>query len=126
MDCQPLASALACGDTVAGDTLGGPALIDAYACSGALDWTGPEAYYTVDITAPTNLRATLSGLASDLDVNQYTIDDPATFTRPFGVVIPMRRSDQPIFEYACHEGNYGMRNMLAGARAAEAGGTASR
>jgi hypothetical protein len=32
----------------------------------------------------------------------------------------MQRSEQPIFEYACHEGNYGMRNMLAGARAGDA------
>ena len=50
---------------------------------------------------------------------EYTVDDPATFARPFTAAIPMRRSEQPIFEYACHEGNYGMRNMLAGARAGE-------
>ena len=49
----------------------------------------------------------------------FTIDDPATFTRPFTAVIPMRRTDAPLFEYACHEGNYGMTNLLAGARAQE-------
>ena len=50
---------------------------------------------------------------------EYTVDDPATYTRPFTVGIPMRKSELPIFEYACHEGNYGMVGMLAGARAEE-------
>ncbi len=50
---------------------------------------------------------------------EYTVDDPDTFTRPFTAAIPMRRSDLPLFEYACHEGNRGLHNILAGARAAE-------
>ncbi len=50
---------------------------------------------------------------------EFTVDDPTTFTRPFTAVIPMNRNPQPIFEYACHEGNYGLRNLLAGARAQE-------
>ena len=50
---------------------------------------------------------------------EYTVDDPATFTRPFSAAIPMRRSDLPLFEYACHEGNRGLNNILAGARAVE-------
>ena len=45
---------------------------------------------------------------------EYTVDDPATFTRPFSAAIPMRRSDLPLFEYACHEGNRGLNNILAG------------
>ena len=49
----------------------------------------------------------------------FTIDDPATFTQPITGMIPMRRSDAPLFEYACHEGNYGMTNLLAGARVQE-------
>ena len=51
---------------------------------------------------------------------EYTVDDPSTFTRPFTVALPMRRSDAPVFEYACHEGNYGLLNILRGARADEA------
>jgi hypothetical protein len=51
---------------------------------------------------------------------EYTVDDEATFARPFTVALPMRRSEEPIFEYACHEGNYGLLNMLRGARADEA------
>ena len=48
---------------------------------------------------------------------EYTVDDPLTFTRPFTVVLPMRRLDGHLFEYACHEGNYGLHNQLSGARA---------
>ena len=50
---------------------------------------------------------------------EFTVDDPHTFTRPFSGVIPMTTADGPLFEYACHEGNYGMFNLLAGARAQE-------
>ena len=50
---------------------------------------------------------------------EFTIDDPASFTRAFTVVVPMRRSTVPVFEYACHEGNYGLLNILRGARVEE-------
>jgi hypothetical protein len=50
---------------------------------------------------------------------QYTVDDPATYTRPWTASVPMTRTDGPIYEYACHEGNYAMVDMLAGARAKE-------
>jgi hypothetical protein len=50
---------------------------------------------------------------------QFTINDLATFTRPFTALVPMVRADGEIFEYACHEGNYGMHNMLSGARQEE-------
>ena len=52
---------------------------------------------------------------------RFTIDDPRTFERPWTVVRPMTRiTDRvSIFEYACHEGNYSMEGILAGARAQE-------
>ena len=50
---------------------------------------------------------------------EYTVDDPVTFTRPFTAAIPMKRSEGQIYEYACHEGNRGLENILAGARADE-------
>ena len=50
---------------------------------------------------------------------EFTIDDLTSFTRPFSAAIPMKRGTAPLFEYACHEGNYGMRNMLSGARIEE-------
>ena len=45
--------------------------------------------------------------------------DPETWTQPWTAEVPMRRSDQPLYEYACHEGNYSMVGILAAARAAE-------
>ena len=50
---------------------------------------------------------------------EFTVDDPTMWTRPWTAIIPMTRSDQPVYEYACHEANYAMAGILAGARAAE-------
>ena len=48
---------------------------------------------------------------------EFTVTDPGTWTAPWTVNLPMRRSELGMFEYACHEGNYSMEAMLAGARA---------
>ena len=58
-------------------------------------------------------------VAEDTLLYEYTVNDQTTFTRPFTVRLPMKRGDA-MFEFACHEGNYGLRNILAGARAADA------
>ena len=50
---------------------------------------------------------------------EYSVTDPATWTAPWTVNLPMRRNELPLFEYACHEGNYAMDAMLGGARADE-------
>ena len=50
---------------------------------------------------------------------EFTVSDPETFTRSFTASIPMKMTEGPIYEYACHEGNYAMEGMLAGARASE-------
>jgi len=50
---------------------------------------------------------------------KFTIDDPATWSAPWTAEAPMTKSVGPIFEHACHEGNYGVRNTLAGARREE-------
>ena len=50
---------------------------------------------------------------------QFTLTDPTEYARPWTASIPMSDLGGPIFEYACHEGNYGLENILAGARAAE-------
>jgi hypothetical protein len=49
---------------------------------------------------------------------EFTIDDPV-WTKPWTVQVPWAKSQGPMFEYACHEGNYGMADILSGARAAE-------
>ncbi len=55
---------------------------------------------------------------------RFTVEDPQTYTRPYTVAIPMRRRDTSdplnhLFEYACHEGNRAMVNLLTGGRADE-------
>ena len=50
---------------------------------------------------------------------RFTVTDPTTFTRPWTASTPMSRFEGPILEYACHEGNYAMTNILHGARELE-------
>ena len=57
--------------------------------------------------------------SEDVLLYSFTVTDPTTWTQPWSVELPMRQSDLPIFEYACHEGNYGMDGTLTGARAVE-------
>jgi hypothetical protein len=53
---------------------------------------------------------------------EVTVTDATTWSRPWTVLIPLRLSPDPIFEYACHEGNYGMDGILSGHRAEERAG----
>jgi hypothetical protein len=76
----------------------------------------------------TSTRLTITERFTQLDKDtlQYTatIDDPGTWTRPWTLSFPWKR--EPVygmFEYACHEGNYAMRNMLSASRAAEKSGS---
>jgi hypothetical protein len=48
---------------------------------------------------------------------EFTVTDPAGWTAPWTVQLPMVKSSEPMYEYACHEGNHAMLNMLSGARA---------
>jgi hypothetical protein len=57
---------------------------------------------------------------------EYTVNDRSTFTAPISAMIYLRKSQEQMFEYACHEGNYGLLNILRGARAAERAPTESR
>ena len=54
---------------------------------------------------------------ADRLVYQYTIEDPHTYESSWSVAVPMTRTDGPMYEFACHEGNYGLRNILVNARA---------
>ncbi len=56
---------------------------------------------------------------------EWTIDDPATFTDKITAIVPMTKVAGQLYEYACHEGNYGMVNILRGERAAETMATES-
>jgi hypothetical protein len=50
-------------------------------------------------------------------IYEFTVDDPTTLTKPYTASVPMVRSKQAMYEYACHEGNYGMMGILTAARA---------
>lgn len=56
---------------------------------------------------------------ADTLLYQFEIDNPTAFTRPWKGELTMTRSSEPIYEYACHEGNYSLSNMLRGFRSAE-------
>ena len=55
---------------------------------------------------------------------RFTVDDPATYDQPFSGEVAFNATKGPMYEYACHEGNYAMEGILAGAREAERGGRA--
>jgi hypothetical protein len=85
---------------------------------------------TTNFTNKTNVRGSGEGLrlverftrtAANTLHYEFTLDDPASFTKPWSAVLPMARSDDRIYEYACHEGNYAMTGILRGARAGERG-----
>ena len=59
-------------------------------------------------------------LDDDTMVYEFTVDDPDTFTSSFTALSAMSKNENTLFEYACHEGNYGLQNVLRGAREAEA------
>jgi hypothetical protein len=65
-----------------------------------------------------NMRLTerFTRVAADTLLYEYTVDDPDSFTRPWTARFPMVRNSEPIYEYACHEGNYALPHALEGAR----------
>ena len=83
---------------------------------------------TTNFTARTNYMGSGSQMRlverftrtdSDTLLYEYTVDDAQSFERRWSVTLPMKKTDGPIFEFACHEGNYGLANILAAARAEE-------
>jgi hypothetical protein len=59
-------------------------------------------------------RTAVDGIAYE-----FTVTDPTVWTRPWTGMVPWRPTEGPMFEYACHEGNYGMTNLLTSSRAEE-------
>ena len=47
---------------------------------------------------------------------EFTVDDPTTYTQPWGGEVPFKKFDDLLYEYSCHEGNHGLANILSGAR----------
>jgi hypothetical protein len=83
---------------------------------------------TTNFTNNTNFRGSTDGLkmterlsrTSEGSLNyEATFEDPTTWTRPWTIQLPMPKVDNYVYEYACHEGNYGMVGLLQGARVQE-------
>jgi hypothetical protein len=68
-----------------------------------------------------DMRLTERFTRSDADtiLYEFTVTDPETYTKPWTAQVTMSKSSGAMYEYACHEGNYGMVGILAGARAEE-------
>ena len=75
--------------------------------------------------APPSARRTVTERFTRVDddtiVYSFTIDDPVIYERPWGGELPFERLDDRLYEYACHEGNYALGNVLSGARYQERG-----
>jgi len=68
------------------------------------------------------LEERFTPLSANILQYEVAVNDPKTWTAPWKVSFPLRReSDYGMYEYACHEGNYAMRNTLSGSRADEKG-----
>jgi len=74
-----------------------------------------------DLLRDDNLRLIERFKRLDADTLNYefTVIDPTVWTRPWSASFTLARLPELMFEYACHEGNYSIANMLRGARAAE-------
>ncbi len=80
---------------------------------------------TTNFTDRTNFRGAsdrmhlierLTRLDPDTLLYEFTVDDPASFSKPWTAQVPMTRTDESLYEYACHEGNEAMVGILGGAR----------
>ena len=70
-------------------------------------------------SAETHLVERFTRVDPDTVVYEFTVTDTTTYTRPWSVMMPLHETDALLYEYACHEGNYGLQGILAGARAKE-------
>jgi hypothetical protein len=85
---------------------------------------------TINFTDKTSFRGSTDSLhlverftraSADTLLYEFTVTDPSAFTLPWTALVPMTKSSNLTYEYACHEGNYGMEGILAGTRAEEQG-----
>ncbi len=111
--------------------------LDGQARPGIDSWTGESrgrwegdtlVVETIDFSARHSWRGTtpdrhlierFTRVDADTLLYEFTITDPGTWTAPWTAQVPMRLNELPLFEYACHEGNYSLEGILAGTRADE-------
>ena len=100
-----------------GETL----VVDTTNFSDQTNFRGPPANTRQDIFSSHDMHVTerFTRVDAETIIYRFTVEDPSTWVRPWSGELLMKRTEGPIYEYACHEGNYGLANILAGARAAE-------
>jgi hypothetical protein len=100
-----------------GDSL----VVDTTNYSDRTPFRGPPATTRQDIFTSRDLHVTerFTRVDADTVVYRFTVDDPTTFVKPWSGEMMMRKMEGPLFEYACHEGNYGLANILSAARVEE-------
>ena len=100
-----------------GETL----VVDSTNFNNETNFRGPPATARQDIFSSPQMHVVerFTRINDDTIVYRFTVEDPGTWTKPWSGETLIRKTKGPIFEYACHEGNYGLVDILAGARAAE-------
>jgi hypothetical protein len=85
------------------------------------NFRGPPAHTRQDIFSSNEMHVVerFTRIDAETIVYRFTVEDPGTWTKPWSGEVVLKRFEGPMFEYACHEGNYGLANILAGARAKE-------
>ena len=115
-----------------GDEAGSPNAIRQYSGNSRGRWEGDTLVVETDDFQDEDVYSTWRGSSKDMKLverftrvdadtlaYEFTVDDAATWTSPWTAQVSMKRNDLPLFEYACHEGNYSMDAMLSGARSEE-------
>jgi hypothetical protein len=107
-----------------GDTL----IVDTTNFTDKTPFRGPPSNTRQDIRSSDRLHVVerFTPVNDDTIRYQFTVEDPGMWTAPWSGEVPIRRFEGPIYEYACHEGNYGLANILRAARVAEREATGSR
>jgi len=100
-----------------GDTL----VVDTTNFTERTNFRGPPATTRQDIFSSADLHVVerFKRTGENEILYRFTVDDPTMWVRPWSGELVLRKMEGPIFEYACHEGNYGLANILSAARAQE-------
>ena len=88
------------------------------------NFLGETSFQNGVTTADLHLVERFTRVSDETLMYEVTVNDPNTWDQPWSYQLPMVKNDQPLFEYACHEGNYGLHNILTGAVEQQAGGDA--
>jgi len=90
------------------------------------NFKGPVTFREFEAGQELHVVERFSRTSDDTISYQFTVSDPSTWEKSWSGELPITKVDGQVFEYACQEGNYGMANILSGARATEAEAAAKK